>query len=190
MRQGFNMLLLGTLLMFFTEAAWAQPTSGNNTIKTGPVRKRSPARAALLSAVLPGAGQIYNGKNWWWKVPVIYAAGGIFAYSVIFYNDNYNDFREAYKYRTLTGATVNGNERFDKFQTPTLKVIRDSYRQARDEAFLGLIIVYTLQIMDASVEAHLLEFDINDDLSLKVQPAYLPNSQFACAGIQVNLLIK
>lgn len=186
MRPGFRFILMTGMMVILSSSLFAQSSPQGSTRP----RKKSPALAAWMSAVVPGAGQVYNGKNWWWKVPLIYGAGGTFFYSVYFYQNNYNDFRNAYKYRIETGAAINNNERFDKFQTPTLKAIRDSYRQARDEAALGLIIVYTLQILDASVEAHLLEFDINDDLSLKIQPVTWPQMQMASAGIQLNLVIK
>lgn len=157
---------------------------------TTKVKQHSPATATWLSAVLPGAGQVYNRRNWWWKVPIIYAAGAGFVYGINFYQDNYNDFRDAYKYRIETGSDTNGDPRYDKFQTPTLKSIRDSYRTARDECVIGLILVYTLQILDASVEAHFLEFNVNDDLSLKMNPIYVPYPNNAYAGIQLVVSLK
>lgn len=181
---GFHGLQAQTLVV-------PEPEKKTETTKPGPkVKKHSPATATWLSAVLPGAGQVYNRRNWWWKVPIIYAAGAGFVYGINFYQENYNDFKDAYKYRIETGSDTNGDPRFDKFQTPTLKSIRDSYRTARDECFIGLMLVYTLQILDASVEAHFLEFNVNDDLSLNVNPVYVPSPNNAYAGIQFVLTLK
>jgi len=152
--------------------------------------KHSPRTATLLSAVLPGAGQVYNKKNWWWKVPIIYGAGAGLIYGYTFYQEGYDAFRVAYKYRIETGATTNGEARFDKFQTPTLKLIRDSYRQARDEMAIAMVGLYALQVMDAAVEAHLLEFNVRDDLSLNIHPALVPYGNSVCAGVGMLLTIK
>lgn len=184
------------LLLILFIGLWSDSSGQSNaalpsTQPAGPRAKtKSPSTAAWLSAVMPGAGQVYNGKNWWWKVPIIYGAGIGLAYGVWFYNDNYNAFQQAYKYRIEHDVDVNGVARFDKFQTPTLKVIRDSYRQARDECALYLVLTYTLNIMDAAVEAHLLEFNVSDDLSLKVEPIFVPYDQYAYAGVQFKFNIK
>lgn len=183
------LLMAGQFEMLSAQAPLADKNQGNTvTLKSS--HKRNPSTAALLSAILPGAGQVYNRKSWWWKVPIIYAAGGGMVYGVLFYQDNYNAFREAYKYRIQTPSNTNGIARFDRFETPTLKAIRDSYREARDQCAIGLILVYTLQVMDASVEAHLLEFNVNDDLSLRVQPVIVPYDKYTYAGIQLSLTLK
>jgi hypothetical protein len=155
------------------------------------VKKHSPTKATLLSTFLPGAGQVYNRKNWWWKVPVIYGAGGALVYGAVFYNQNFTDFKEAYIYRVENPDNpMTGNARFDRYSDENLKAIRDSYREARDECIIGLVAVYALQIVDAAVEAHFFEFNVNDDLSLNLQPVYVPYGTFASAGIQFNLKFK
>ncbi len=152
-------------------------------------KKHSPRTATLLSLALPGAGQVYNKKNWWWKVPVIYGAGAGLVYGLVFYNKNYNDFRGAYKYRVENNVNFNNEPRFDKFETATLLNIRESYREARDQCMIGLILVYSLQIVDAAVEAHFFDFNVSDDLSLNVQPqfAVVP---YSSAGVQLTFKFK
>ena len=192
----FRLVFIFILLSVLTQAQEQpariiQPPHKEEQASIGPRKvKHSPTKAAWLSAVLPGAGQIYNHKSWWWKVPIIYGGGTGLIYGFVFYQQGYDDFRNAYKYRIQTGALTNGDARYDRFQTPTLKLIRDSYRQARDQCGLGIFLLYTLQILDATVEAHLLEFNINDDLSLKVQPVLIPYDRFACTGIQFGFTIK
>lgn len=130
--------------------------------------KHSPKKATLLSTFLPGAGQAYNKK--YWKMPIIYAAGGTAVYGIIFYSKQYNDFKSAYNERITTGSNV--DDVYNRFQTPTLKNFRDSYRYYRDLSYIGLGAVYILQIVDAAVDAHFFDFKITDDLSLNVQPTY------------------
>jgi hypothetical protein len=142
-----------------------------NTDSLGP-RKHSPKTATLLSAVIPGAGQVYNRKNWWWKVPIIYGGGAALTYGAIFYQSNYKDFQQAYRYTQSTGLPT-GDPRYDKYEPATMASIRDSYRTARDQCIIGLALLYTLQIVDACVEAHFLDFNVNENLSLNIQPQFV-----------------
>jgi hypothetical protein len=140
--------------------------------------KHSPKKATLLSVFLPGAGQAYNKK--YWKMPIVYAAGGTAVYGIIFYSKQYNNFKSAYSERLTRGN--NADNYYNQFQTPTLKSYRDYYRYYRDLSFIGLGAIYILQIIDATVDAHFFDFKITDDLSLNVQPTYqfvgsIPSSQ-------------
>jgi hypothetical protein len=152
-------------------------------------KKHSPKTATLLSLALPGAGQIYNRKNWWWKVPVIYGGGVALAYGVGFYNRNYSDFRDAYKYRIENNVDQNGDPKFDRYQTPTLLAIRESYRESRDLFAIYMVALYALQVVDAAVEAHFFDFNVTDDLSLNIQPSLNPGP-YGWAGVQFNLKLK
>lgn len=191
---GFR-LLFALLFVTYFGMGQAKDSSVVTTANQPPaaktdLHKHSPTKATILSAVLPGAGQVYNKKNWWWKVPVIYGAGAGLVYGYVFYNNGFKDFDAAYKYRINTPSEVNGDPYYDKYQTPTLRSIRDSYKQARDQCAIFLVILYAVQILDATVEAHLLEFDVNDDLSLNVQPVYVPYGNYAYSGVQFNFRLK
>lgn len=142
----------------------------NNTSKkdTSTFVKHSPKKATWLSVCLPGAGQAYNKK--YWKMPIVYAAGGTAVYGIVFYTKQYNNFKSAYVERLATGTNADGT--YNQFQTPTLKEYRDYYRYYRDLSYIGLGAVYILQIVDAAVDAHFFDFKITDDLSLNVQPTY------------------
>jgi hypothetical protein len=159
----------------------------NDTI--GP-RKHSPKTATLLSLALPGAGQVYNRKNWWWKVPVIYGGGTALVYGIVFYQNNYKDFKDAYAYRVEHDGAKDGNPRFDKFGDANLLSIRNSYRDARDQCIIGLALLYTLQVMDAAVEAHFFDFNVSEDLSLNVQPQFVMNGAMNYSGVQLTLTLK
>lgn len=148
-------------------------------------KKHSPRTATLLSAALPGAGQVYNRRNWWWKVPVIYAAGGALIYGAVVYNNGYNEYRAAYKERREKG--VNTDPVYNRYQEPTLQAIRDSYRESRDMCYIGLVAVYALQVMDAAVEAHFFDFNISENVSLNVQPQLNVAGAGSTGGVQFTL---
>ncbi|WP_373314919.1 DUF5683 domain-containing protein [Gillisia lutea] len=132
-----------------------------------PYNPLAPAKAAFYSAVLPGLGQAYNGK--YWKIPIVYAGMGV---SIYFYLDNdkkYDKYRDAYK-RRLAGYTD------DEFSTPegvprvsTDGLIR-AQKQLQRYKELSLLItagIYALNIIDANVDAHLQQFNVSEDLTLK-----------------------
>ncbi len=157
-------------------------SASTDTIKK---HEHSPKTATLLSLAIPGAGQVYNRKNWWWKVPVIYGVGGALVYSAIFYQNGYNQYRDAYKERLLYGT--NQDPQYNRYQTPTLQSIRDSYRDARDMSYVWLIVVYALQATDAAVEAHFFDFNMNENVSLNVQPRIFYAGQNNYSGLQFTL---
>jgi hypothetical protein len=156
----------------------------NDTARTAAARKdtaeaprkvkpyHSPRRAAFYSAVLPGMGQAYNRE--YWKIPLVYAAMGI---SAGFFFDNfskYRDYRDAYRLR-LDGNTETKDQFEGLYSDQSLKVLRDGYRQYVDYSVLVFILAYGLNIIDATVFAHLRGFDMSDDLSFRVTPAVIDN---------------
>lgn len=149
--------------------------------------KHSPKKATILSMVLPGAGQVYNKKNWWWKVPLIYGAGGVLIYSAIFYQNGYTEYRAAYKERIESPTGLNSDPQYNRYQPLTLQSIRDSYRESRDMCYIGLVGVYALQIMDAAVEAHFFDFNINENVSLNIQPHFNIVNSNTINGVQLTL---
>ena len=124
----------------------------------------NPHKATIYSALIPGLGQIYNKK--YWKLPIIYGATGIFIYAFDFNNTQYNKYRTAY-------IQMKNNEitNFEGYtDAATLLRIKDSYLRNRDLNVIVLAAIYMLNIVDATVDAHLFDYDISDDLSLNVQP--------------------
>lgn len=128
----------------------------------------SPHKATMYSAVIPGLGQIYNKR--YWKLPIIYGAAGIFIYQINYHNDEYNKYRNAY--REMSNGTI------DKFEvytsTETLKNIKDTYRRNRDLSVIGLAAVYLINILDATVDAHFYNYEINQNLTMRVAPTTIP----------------
>ncbi len=134
---------------------------------------KSPALALTLSAVLPGAGQIYNGS--YWKTPVIFGFAGYFTYAIVVLNDLYSDYRQ--RFRDSISEELPGGNR-------DLRFIRDFYRDQRDRFAWYLGFLYLINLLDAYVEASLSGFDVGEDLTLQVSPYIEANGN---AGLQFRL---
>jgi len=124
----------------------------------------TPSKAAFYSAIIPGLGQAYLGKAW--KIPIVYAAIGTSFYYYNLQNKQMSEYRTAYKQR-LNGIF---NDRFLEKEIPItteqLLIGIDFHKNYRDMAMLFLAASYMLNILEANVSAHLLQFNVNDDLSI------------------------
>ena len=138
------------------------------TIKKGV--SHSPKKAALLSTILPGAGQVYNKK--YWKLPIIYAGVAGLAYSFQFNQSRYVKYRDAYKYRIDNDATTT-DDYIGLYSDDNLNTLQKYYHRYRDLTVIGFAALYALNIIDASVDAHLFTFDVSDDLTMKVEPTLI-----------------
>ena len=150
------------------------------------MRTHSPRKAAFRSLVLPGWGQIYNRK--YWKLPIVYGAlgtaGAIFVYNL----KNYRDLRFAYRGRieaqpqTVNGLTVPGDStRYRRIRDDlvnldlnALRSYRDEFRRNIDYTVLAFILLWGLNVVDATVDAHLKAFDVSPELSLRIKPGKSP----------------
>src|SRR5690606_32517970 len=124
----------------------------------------SPSKAAFYSAVLPGLGQYYNKS--YWKIPVVY--GGM-ATSLYFYIDNskiYNRARNEYKLR-LRGVEKTDNPKVGSYTQAQLISVQKSAQRNKDLSLFITIGIYVLNIIDANVDAHLQQFNVDEDLSFK-----------------------
>lgn len=126
----------------------------------------APAKAGFYSAVLPGLGQIYNKR--YWKLPLVYGALGT---GIYFYRRNsqqYNRYRKAFrlrKYGLQDEFTSDTGE--ELLSTDVLESAQEYYRRNRDLSLLITIGLYILQVVEASVDAHLIHHNVNDNLSFK-----------------------
>jgi hypothetical protein len=145
-------------------------------------------KKALLWSIIPGGGQVYNRD--WWKVPLV--AGGFYAlYRTIDYNtDIYRRLQNAYLLKLddqeheFSGSSIDN--------VSTLRNLRDRYDKSTQMSYVFLILGYALQGVEAYVDAHLRQFDIDDDLSMRLKPTLdiLPVSGQAVMGIGVVIPIK
>ncbi len=132
-----------------------------------------PSKAAFYSAVLPGLGQAYNRK--YWKVPLVYGAlgTGIYVYSIN--NTEYRKAREAFK-RRRAGFTddefydINGDGNGPDISSEALQDAQEARQRDRDLALVVTIALYALNIIDANVDAHLKQYNVDEDLSLDFKP--------------------
>ncbi len=138
-------------------------------IETMAVR-HSPRKAALYSAVLPGLGQAYNGKPW--KIPIIYGGLITMSYLIILNDDRYRFFLRATEaVRRGEANPLEGFPGFNRLETAEqLGRARETNRRNRDFMIILIAGLYGLNIMDAIADAHLIEFDINPDLSMDLKP--------------------
>ncbi|MBW8683918.1 DUF5683 domain-containing protein [Chitinophaga rhizophila] len=144
----------------------------------------SPRKAAFYSAVLPGLGQIYNRQ--YWKLPLVYAALGITTGTFIFNMDNYRTYRDAYRIR-MDGNADTRDQFETRYPNPnSLKSLRDIYREYVDYSVLVFVLAYGLNIVDATVFAHLRDFNMSDDLSMRVMPTII-NNQALGLSLRVSI---
>ncbi len=167
--------------------------------------KPSPTKAVLL-ALIPGMGQIYNRK--YWKLPIVY--GGLMGcmYAVTWNNKNYRDYSTAYQ-DIMYDASVNPNKpdawssswqiltSMDPSEAVTnssfqdrLKRQKDYYRRYRDLSIIITVGVYALSIIDAYVDAQLFDFDISPDLSLRLEPVVSPETSVTPRTYGLNCSLK
>lgn len=140
--------------------------SNQTAIRT---RKHSPKTATWL-ALIPGAGQAYNRK--YWKMPIVYAGFGATIYFAITNNNDYQLYRAAYDYKTGINPNVSdkAKEEAEKYTEDNLITLRDYYRRNMELSWIITAVWYVLQIIDANVDAHFFYYEIDDNLSLQLEP--------------------
>lgn len=142
---------------------------------TQSVLTHSPQRATLYSMVLPGLGQAYNQK--YWKIPIVYAGFGVLGYFIVLYRSEFVKYREAYDYLTIGDQSIPiDNEYAYKYSTDQLVQGRDWYRRNMEFTYILTGVWYLLNVLDAVVDAHLFDYDVSDDLSIRFKPV-IENSQ-------------
>lgn len=161
------MLLILSVAKSIAQTQDTVPTTTEQVDSTVVKKKHSPFKATIMSTALPGLGQIYNGK--WWKVPIIYGAFGGLIYSSVFNDMKCRTYKEAYLIRI--DDDPNTTDEFEgRYSDANLRELVDFYQRNRDLSLIFTGVIYALNIIDASVDAHLKDFDVSDDLSLKVRP--------------------
>lgn len=147
--------------------AMPQPDFKEVKIRENPIPKKS----LILSLALPGAGQVYNGR--YWKLPLVYGALGGMVYVIDFNQSRYKRLKTALELKRqnldheFSGTGIDSER--------SLLALRDSYDKNRQLSYFGLFVVYALQAVEAFVDAHLLGFEINEDLSLQLSPQISTN---------------
>ena len=126
----------------------------------------APAKAAFYSAILPGLGQAYNKK--YWKIPIVYGAIGAGIYFYTFNNKKYHEYRDEYKGRIDGTKIINNTESiYGTLEQASLLRGQKFHQRNRDLSALITAGLYILNIIDANVDAHLLQFNVNENLSVR-----------------------
>ena len=132
----------------------------------------SPRKAIILTGVLPGLGQIYNRKYWYLKLPLVYAAFGGLIYSIDYNTREYRHFRDEYKLLVNSDPDVNEQSIYFGFNPSLIKNRRDQHDKWKQMSYIGIGLAYILTAAEAYTTAHLLSFDVSDDLSLRLKPSF------------------
>ncbi|MCW3804404.1 DUF5683 domain-containing protein [Plebeiibacterium marinum] len=206
-----SLIILFVLLMVSSHYINAQVDSATVVIKKDVdksvvIKPHSPHKASLYSAVLPGLGQAYNKK--YWKIPILYAGFAGIIYAIDFNSSNYSKYRRGYRdyllqdpnntsyvkvfqklidNKRLTIEEIEpGGSRSDWVRT-TLENGKDYYERWRNLSYVGFALVYIINIVDATVDAHFKTFDVSDDLSMRIDPVVQPGIGGNSVGLQLRL---
>ena len=165
-------------------------TPAKTVVKKDTVAKHIPRIATRRSALIPGWGQAYNKE--YWKIPIVY---GIIAIPTVlyFYNDSYyKKTKFAYEARFKEANKDSSDVQFIDAQLRNLSITslqsyRNSFRRDRDYSILWFLVAWGLQVADATVFAHLKQFDVSDDLSMSITPLFNPQTKTPGLGLTLNL---
>lgn len=156
-------------------------------------KKHDPAKATRRSALIPGWGQAYNHQ--YWKIPLVYGALAIPASTFIYNNKWYKKTRDAYEI-VVNGQTSRYNEIDPKLinqqtrqplDAQSLQYYRNAFRKDRDYSILFFLIAWGVNVADATVFGHLKDFDVSDNLTVRVTPDYNPMSKKLNLGLAFNI---
>ena len=176
--------------LFKSLVAFPQDSTLKNTdpVVNDTIKKHSIRTAVILSAVIPGAGQIYNHtampkgkKKAFWKVPLIYAGLGASTYYLISNQMTQRDLKAEYTNR-LEGLP--GDPKWQSYDDAGVLTLYGQHLNRRDLSILAVGAVYLLQLVDAGVEAHFVTYDISEDLTLGFDPVLM---DYKTAGIKMTL---
>jgi hypothetical protein len=158
------------------------------TIKldTSRIKKHDPKIATRRSLILPGWGQAYNRE--YWKIPIVWGALGTCAGIWIYNNSWYHRTRDAYTIMINhdTANFPNIHERLKGLDVNSLQNYRNQFRRDRDYSLLWFLATWAINAVDATVFAHLKNFDVSDDLSLQVKPNLNPSARSAGFTLAFN----
>lgn len=182
--------MIAALFFNCTNSLIAQDTIPTNTDTAQPEgpKPHSAHKASIYSLVLPGLGQAYNKK--YWKIPVIYAGFGALAYNFSINRKEMIKFTEAYRYRINGDTYPTDNEYVARYTNPNdLLKGRDFYRRRVELSIIFSAAWYLLNVVDAAVDAHFYDYDVSENLSLSVEPAYIstPFDPVGTGGIRLTM---
>ena len=144
----------------------------------------SPTKATIMSLVLPGLGQGYNKK--YWKIPIVYVGLGASVYAAMWNSDQYNEYKTAFDIREAGGT----DKYAGIYTSQNLITLQNYYRNNRDLSIIIAVVVYGLNILDANIDAHLYDFDISEDISMRIEPTVLGKSAFGGNNVGMHIILN
>ncbi len=195
MRQFFFLILISFGLLhtiYAQDTAMVKPgviITPTDTIKksvadtTKKKAEHSPRKATIRSAIIPGWGQAYNKK--YWKIPIVYGALGTAAGFFIYNRREYIDARDAYRYKvdTIAANDVLIKPKFQPVDAEAVRQYRIGVRQYVDYSVLAFLVLWGLNVVDATVDGHLKAFEVSDDLTMQINPTVNPITKQASVGL-------
>ena len=182
-----NKVVLLDTLKPTKDSATAALAKNDSTLKA---KQFDPHKATIRSAIIPGWGQAYNHE--YWKIPIVYGALAVPTSLFIYNNKWYQKTKEAY-----TILVNNDTANFDKIDpklvglSPSdLQYYRNDFRKNRDYSVLFFLLVWGLNVADATVFAHLKGFNVSDDLSMHIQPDFNIDTKSPALSVAFNLRDK
>lgn len=168
------------LLILILVSLFCVSQNAENTVEP----LHSPRKATIYSAVLPGLGQAYNKK--YWKIPIAYVGIGSFSYLAYANQVEFMRYKNAYLLRQ--------DKQIDEFygikNDQALINNMDLHRKQRDLCIIGAAVFYAIQIVDANVDANLFDFDIDDDLSIRITPTSFNQVYARTPVLGINCTLK
>ena len=154
--------------------------------------KPNPTKAVIYAAIFPGLGQIYNRK--YWKLPIVYGGFLGFSYAISWNNRYYTDYSSGYmdimdddpetdSWKNFLPYGVDPESVDKAWLTDVMKRRKDFYRRYRDLSIIGTVAMYALSIIDAYVDAQLFDFNISSDLSLRVEPTVIRQTDYLANSV-------
>jgi len=144
--------------------------------------KHDPRKATLRSAIIPGWGQAYNHQ--YWKIPIVYGALAVPASLFVYNNTWYQRTKDAYNILVNGGDSSKIHPDLQGISAESLQYYRNAFRKDRDYSVLFFLLVWGLNVADATVFAHLKDYDVGNDLSLHLQPDF--NGKTSSLSVMIN----
>lgn len=166
MRTWIGWKISGLIIFLFLTTSM----NGQDSTASRPLFVPVPKKAAIYGLSIPGGGQIYNRR--WWKVPLALGAYGGMVYVIDFNQNIYRRLSTAYQLSLKNEPHEFSN--IQGFDSNTLRNLRDTYDKRTQMSYVGIFFVHALVAMEAFVDAHLLNFDIDEQLALKIKPQAYP----------------
>ena len=157
------------------------PIIANETLVKKEIDPLRPSKAAFYSAVLPGLGQAYNKK--YWKIPIVWGAIGTGVYFFVRNDKQFDRYRDAYKSR-LAGYTT--DEFYGSISDDGLIRAQEQFRRNKEMSVLITLGIYALNIIDANIDAHLLQFNVDENLSFSPHYQYNQMENTSDLGLTFN----